>query len=241
MIDDDPLPGPQPPQPGGPLPAFDGPFAGAATAVGSVIWTFLRTWRDDLAPGERNAIDLPTPVSLDDDATGAVEARRAWMVADWMVRVQTAAWLRLIQATAAADALSGLAEVARGAGEPAFAQTLRDACKAAVDVRDGVWSTPATAPEAGLDVEDAERLAASTLASAAMNAARTTVWTLASLRVHAGVWNIAHETARAAAQAAVGLGGPEALRATCEALQRSAARLVARMIEAGPAAPDPVP
>ena len=125
-----------------------------------VISAFMRTWNDGLPDEERTALLLPLiPRLVGTRGSKALEARRATMAADWLVRVHTPAWLRLAGLTAQADALSGLPEITDFANTPSLRGPLEAARKdaaaawaAARDAaRDAAWAAARDAAKAGLE------------------------------------------------------------------------------------------
>ena len=73
-----------------------------------VIAQFLRSWNDALDDGPRQMLK-PYALKVIGTNTGAKdEDTRAWLVTDWLVRVQAPAWLQLAGITAQAAALRGL-------------------------------------------------------------------------------------------------------------------------------------
>ncbi|MGH8032936.1 MAG: hypothetical protein ACREO8_11385 [Luteimonas sp.] len=93
-----------------------------------VISTFLRSWNDGLPNHERTKLlrDL-IPLIIGTRSTPEVEQRRATMAADWLIRTNTPAWLRLAGLTAQADALAGLPEITDFAQCPSLMPTLNAA------------------------------------------------------------------------------------------------------------------
>src|SRR5690606_5651679 len=80
-----------------------------------VIGAFLRSWNDSLPNNERNELLLPLiPRIVGTRGSRALEERRSLMVADWLVRTYTPAWLRLAGLTTQAEALSSLPEIKIG-------------------------------------------------------------------------------------------------------------------------------
>nr|WP_308006542.1 hypothetical protein [Xanthomonas albilineans] len=78
-----------------------------------VIGTFLRTWNDSLPDNEhRTALlrDL-VPRLVGTRSTPLIERRRAAMAADWLIRTNTSAWLRLAGLVPQADLLNALPEI----------------------------------------------------------------------------------------------------------------------------------
>lgn len=76
-----------------------------------VIGAFMRRWNDDLDDEGRQRLKPYLPRLVGSKATKKIEERRAWMAADWLVRVHTPAWLELAGITESAEALRSLPEL----------------------------------------------------------------------------------------------------------------------------------
>jgi len=175
-----------------------------------VIGAFMRAWNDGLPDADRTALLLPLiPRLVETRGSNALEARRANMATDWMMRVHTPAWLRLAGLTDEADALSSLPELTDFANAPALKPALEAARENAAAAGDAAWDA-AWAAAAG-DAAGAAAWAAGDAAWAAAWAAGDAAW--------AAAW-----AAWAAAR--------DALAPTVKALQQSAVQLVIRMAEA---------
>jgi hypothetical protein len=181
-----------------------------------VISAFMRTWNDSLPDEERTALLLPlVPLLVGTRGSKALEERRSLMAADWLVRVNTPAWLRLAGLTAQADMLAGLPEITSMAQVPSLRAPLEavrnDAAAAWAAARDAAWA--------------AARAAARDAAwAAARAAARDAAWAAARDAAWAAAWAAARDAAWAAAT--------ERLAETKRELQLSAVDLVKRMIAA---------
>jgi hypothetical protein len=100
------------------------------------------------AEGRTAALDRFSVAILGTKTTDADEETRAWLATDWLIRVQTPAWLRLAGLTADAQALEGLARVVDAAtaraAQPLLATARRksDAAWAAARdaARDAAWA-----------------------------------------------------------------------------------------------------
>jgi hypothetical protein len=141
---------------------------------------------------------------------------RSYLALDWLVRVQTPAWLRLAGLTAEAQALESLARIADATtaaqSSPALEVARRKAAAAWAAARAAAW--------------DAARAAARAAAwDAARAAARAAAWDAA----RAAAWDAAWDAARAAA----GDAARAALAPTMRHLQREAFTLLDAMIEVG--------
>lgn len=102
------------------------PWSDAPKCACPVISTFLRSWNDALPnDAERDRLLKPfIPNLIDTKGTKELEERRSLMCADWLVRVNTPAWLRLAGSAAHADALSALPEITSMAQIPSLRGSL---------------------------------------------------------------------------------------------------------------------
>lgn len=182
-----------------------------------VLGVFLRSWNDALPDNERDALLRPLILKLiGTRSTKEVEHRRSSIAADWLVRVNTPAWLRLAGLTDQADALSGLPEITDRDNvsliRPVIEAAKRDAEKASAAAWAADWDP---ASDAARDAaRDAASAAARDAASAATCAAAgDAAWTAALVAVCDAKWDVLSETKKE--------------------LQRSALTLVERMIECG--------
>ena len=79
--------------------------------VSPVIAQFCRSWNDGMNDTDRQRL-LPYAVKvLGTATTKADEETRAWLACDWLIRVQTPAWLRLAGLEKEAQALGALARI----------------------------------------------------------------------------------------------------------------------------------
>ena len=77
-----------------------------------MLAAFGRSWNDSLSDEDRDRLLLPfLPRLVGTRSTAEVQDRRAFMAADWAVRVFTPAWLRLAKLDEHAEALEGLPEL----------------------------------------------------------------------------------------------------------------------------------
>ena len=105
-----------------------------------VIGAFMRAWNDGLADTERTALLLPlVPKLVGTRSTKKVEERRALMAADWLVRVNTPAWLRLAGLTVHADALASLPEITSMKQVPSIRGPIEAARVDAAAARAAAW------------------------------------------------------------------------------------------------------
>jgi hypothetical protein len=110
-----------------------------------VISTFLRSWNDSLPDGERDTLLRPLVIKLvGTRSTKKIEHSRSLMCADWLVRVQTPAWLRLAKLTEQADLLANLPEITSMAQVPSLRGPIeavrKDAAAARDAARDAAWA-----------------------------------------------------------------------------------------------------
>ena len=103
-----------------------------------VLTAFMVAWNDGLpSDAERNRLLMPLiPRLVGTRGSEAIEARRANMAADWFIRVQTPAWLRLAGLTKHADLLASFPEITDFSKCP----PLMPALKAARADADAAWA-----------------------------------------------------------------------------------------------------
>jgi hypothetical protein len=221
-----------------------------------VVAAFMRGWNDSLPDDERTALLLPLiPKTIGTRGSEKLSERRALMAADWLVRVNTPAWLRLAGLDTHADALSALPEITdmaqvpsiRGAIEAARADAdaASDAASddASDDARDAAWDAACAAARDAVS-DDAWAAATRDATADATEAAWSAAWAAArdaaSLAATVAAWSAASDAARGAVTLAATAAASDAARGaawaalapTRLALQQSAVRLVERMIEA---------
>ena len=168
-----------------------------------VLAAFCRLWNDALDDNTRDRLLKPFVVRLiGTRSTPEVESKRSFLALDWLVRVQTPAWLQLAGLNDHANQLARLAPLATP-DNCCAAQPLLDAAGAAAAA--AAWDA------AGAAAWDAAWDAAGDAARAAAGAA---------------AWAAAGAAASDAARAAAGA----ALAPTVLALQVSAVDLLDRMI-----------
>jgi signal transduction histidine kinase len=173
-----------------------------------VITAFLQGWNDSLSDEDRNRLLKPLILRVvGTRATPEIEKRRAIMAADWYIRVQTPAWLRLAGLT-----LAGLTEQA-------------DAVAALPEIADFL-ECPSLMP-----VLTAVRGQASAAESAAWSAARSAAESAAWSAARSAAWSAARSAAESAARSAAESAAWSALETTRLELQASALDLVIRMID----------
>lgn len=186
-----------------------------------VIAAFLRSWNDALPDDERQALKRYIPRLVGTNAGREIDERLAWMAADWLVRVQAPAWLRLAGLAEQATLLEELPEVTAETCPsilPALQAVRSEAAAARAAAGAAAWDAAWTA--AG----DAARAAAAGDAAwaAAWTATRDAAWTAARDAARAAAWTATAATARDAAR--------HALDPTKRGLQAKAHDLLDRMI-----------
>src|SRR5688572_12063833 len=87
------------------------PHSDEPHCVSPVIGAFMRSWNDALDDETRQLL-IPYAIKCVGTNTGPEDDKtRAWMACDWLVRVQTPAWLRLAGLIEEARALESLARI----------------------------------------------------------------------------------------------------------------------------------
>ena len=91
----------------------DEPWSDHPKCVCPVIGAFMREWNDGLpSDTDRSRLLLPLiPKIIGTRATPEIEQRRATMAADWLIRVNTPAWLELAGLTSQANLLRQMPEI----------------------------------------------------------------------------------------------------------------------------------
>ena len=161
------------------------PWSDHPQCASPVIGAFMRAWNDTLATDDRQVLKGYLPRLVGSKGSDEVEVRRAWMAADWLVRVTTPAWLRLAGLTAQAEQLEALPELTNAGQVPAFKSAL-DAARAA----------------AGAAAWDAARAAAG---AAAWDAARAAAWDAAGDAAWDAAWAALDPTVKHLQLSALGL------------------------------------
>lgn len=180
-----------------------------------VLSAFMRSWNDAI-PDDARRTELLKPLLprlVGTKSTKRVEQRRADLALDWLVRVQTAAWLDLAKLSAEAETLRKLPALLDRAAVLAARPALERARERAAAAWAAAWDAArAAAWAAAADAAWAAAGAAAWAAAraAARDAARDAAWDAA--------WDAARDAARTA------------LQPTVEALQVSALDLIDRMI-----------
>jgi len=176
------------------------PWSDHPECVSPVIAAFLRTWNDDSDDDRRQELKRYIQRLVNSAGTSEQEETRAWLATDWLVRVQTPAWLRLAGLTSQAETLESL--------QPVDADNYPTILPVLKAVREN-----ATAAQAA--VRDAAGVAARDAAQAAAQAA-------------AGV--AAQAAVRVAVMVAAQVAAQDALAPTVLELRVSAHDLVDRML-----------
>ena len=198
-----------------------------------IIGAFLSSWNDNL-PDDRRSILLPLLLALPNTKASAnVERRRVIMISDWLIRVDTPAWLRLAGLTTQADALANLPEITDFETTPPLRAALQaaahdaEALRAKEGAAGAVWD--ARDARAARAVWDAR---AARAARAARDArAVWAVWDARAARAARAVWDA--RDARAVWDArdagAAGAARDAELKATVDHLDASAVSLIERL------------
>ena len=153
------------------------PHSDHPECVSPVIAAFMRSWNDGLPDADRQMLKPWIPKVLHTRTSAADEETRAWLALDWLVRVQTSAWL---------DAAGLTDDATRVRNLPAL--TSSEICVAVRSVLDGARQRA-----------DAARAAAW---AAARAAARAAAWDAAGAAARAAAWDAAWDAARDAARGA---------------------------------------
>jgi hypothetical protein len=205
-----------------------------------VIGAFLRTWNDGLPDDDRQQLKQYIPRLVGSKGTQEQEEQRAWLATDWLVRVQTPAWLRLAGLTDQADLLAQMQPLNADTCPsilPALkavrsdAAAARDAAGAAAG--DAAWAAAGDAAWAAAG--DAAWAAAGAAAwaaagAAAGDAARAAAWAAAWAAAGAAAGDAARAAAWAAAGDAAWAAAWAALEPTKNELQAAAHQLVDAML-----------
>jgi hypothetical protein len=212
------------------------PFTDHPQCVDPVLAAFGRSWNDALGDADRDRLLKPFAAKLIGTAsTPDVQDARAFMAADWAVRVFTPAWLRLAgleENAAELEGLKALASVALCNEAGTAIQRARDSAAAArAAAGDAAWDAAGAAAwdAAGAAARAAAGAAARAAAgaaagAAAWDAARAAAWDAAG----AAAWDAAGAAAWDAAGAAAGDAAWDAARAAAGAAAGDAAWDAAR-------------
>ncbi len=118
-----------------------------------VIAAFMRNWNDSLrSDEERDRLLKPFIAKLvGSRSTPEVESRRAYMSLDWLIRVQTPAWLDLAGLAEPAQEIRDLAEIVDLPTAEAAAPVVRAAQKTAAAAWAAAWAAAGAAAWAKLE------------------------------------------------------------------------------------------
>jgi hypothetical protein len=144
------------------------PFTDHPECVSPVIGAFLRNWNDALPDDDRQQLKRYVTEVIGTNAGLDVDVELSWMALDWLVRVQTPAWLRLAGLVDQADLLAGMGVVTPETCpsiQPALTAVRQDAAAAG----DAAWVAARVA--AGVAAGDAAGDAAGAAAGVAAGAA----------------------------------------------------------------------
>ena len=202
------------------------PWSDHPSCACPVITAFMVSWNDSLPnDDDRKRLLKPLiPHLIGTRGSKALESRRASMAADWFIRVQAPAWLRLAGLTTQADALASFPEITDFAKTPSLMPVLEGIRKDADAAEVAAWNAAGAAARAAARVA-AEVAAWDAARVAAWDAARAAAWAAAKV----AAWDAAWDAAWAAAKVAAWAAAWAALTETTATLQASAAELVIRM------------
>jgi len=206
--------------------------------VSPVIRAFCIALNDGLQDASRQRL-RPYLARTIGTANDALDEARAWMAMDWLIRTYTPTWLSLADLADAADQLLSLATVSDVEDLEAALQALRFArrrARAAWGTGAAAWLSPGVGARAA-----ARETAWATAAAPAWAAARAGVGEIAGDRARAAARCAAGDAAAIVTRAAQGggsrAGARVALTPTIVELQRSAFRLLDRMLPTVPLGP----
>jgi hypothetical protein len=208
------------------------PHTDRPECVCPVLASFGRVWNDALNDEDRNRLLRPFIRRLiGTRSTPKVEERRAFMAADWAVRVAAPVWLRaagLDDEAASLEALAPLDSAAACSDAMPTIEQVREAAGAAAGV-----AAPAAARAAITDAAKVSARAAGGAAAVAAAWAADAAGGADAVRTAAGAaaWDADVYAATAAGLAAASDVAREALRPHVEQLQASAVDLYEQMIE----------
>jgi len=150
------------------------PFSDHPECASPVLGVFLRSWNDSLDDDERQDLLQYAPRLVNSRGSDEIEEKRAWMAADWLVRVYTPAWLRLAGLKEYAEALTQVGPL--DSEIPAEVQDLLNAAW------DAAWDVARDAARASVrgTAGNAAQVAARRVADAAAVPAHYAAWLSAS-------------------------------------------------------------
>ena len=185
------------------------PWTDSPKCACPILSAFMRRWNDDLDDAGRQTLKPYIPRLVGTKSTKAIEQRRGWMLADWMVRTHTPAWLDLAGLKDQASALRDLPELTKTTHLKTAMEPLNEGRKLAT-------ATWAAAGDAAWD--------------AAGDAAGAATWAAAGDAAGAAAWDAAWAAAGDAAWAAAWAAAGKKLEPTKLSLQASALKLLDDMI-----------
>lgn len=202
------------------------PHSDEPECVSPVLAAFVRSWNDALDYEERQTLKPHIPRMIGTAGDGHDE-ERAWMAADWLVRVCTPAWLDLAGINDSAEALRSLPPITRATVVKAH-PTVQEARRKAV----------AATRTAARDAAEDDAWAAFRARTAARDVVRAAGWDAAEdAALHpawTAAWAVVRTAARVAAEDAAAkakLDSEPGFEAVKAELQRSAHELLDRMID----------
>ena len=161
-------------------------FGDEPACVDPVLAAFGRAWNDALPDDERQQLKRYIVLLPGTAGSEALSQRRGWMAADWLIRVNTPAWLELSPATAEhAAKLRALAPITSEQTLAAAQVALDQARSAAAAARAAAWDAAWAAAWAAAG-------------AAAWGAARAAAWGAARDATFARYLNWAVEAAESA-------------------------------------------
>jgi hypothetical protein len=200
------------------------PHSDHPPCVSPVLGAFVRRLNDDWGADDRQRLKpiLPLLIGTADDG---LDEERGWMIADWLVRIYTPAWLELAGIGESATALRALPPLTRDNALAAH-PTIETARVRGAAAGDAAWAAArAAAWDAAWDAagDAAWDAAWAATRAAAGDAARAAAWDAAG----AAAWAAARDAARDAAWAAARDAAWDSARDVARAAARDVARDVA--------------
>lgn len=116
------------------------PFSDHPACVSPAIGLFLRSWNDALEDGPRQRLKPYVHRVVGTNTGPADEETRAWLATDWLVRVQTPAWLELAGLKDEAAALRALPALTSSEIAIAVQLTIEDVKAKAVSRANTAWA-----------------------------------------------------------------------------------------------------
>jgi hypothetical protein len=213
------------------------PHSDSPRCASPVLSDFGISINDSFPDDQRQKLVPFIPRIVGTRGDGKDEAR-GYLALDWLIRVYTPAWLRLVPAlTPDADILAGYGPIETLEDAAAIGDAVRAASANASAARSAVWSAAESAAwstaesAAGAAARSAawstaEPAAGAAARSAAWSAAESAAWSAAGAAAGSAAWSAAESAAWSAARSAA----ESALAPTVAALQDSAIDLFDRML-----------